>query len=114
MPRPLGCTGATKMKILAVIYNEEKNNRVSYGYDIWKKLKEQFHIYLTYRDIGNVYHHLTDLCSMKLVQKVEVTSDGKSYYKLTEDGIALKNKYTQYVEMILPERVNDRLFIEVK
>ncbi len=102
------------MKILAVIYNEERNNRISYGYDIWKRLKEQFHIYLTYRDIGNVYHHLTDLCSMNLVRKVDESSDGKSYYKLTEEGLALKYKYVQYVDMILPERVNDRLFPDLK
>jgi len=110
MPRPLGSTGTTKMKILAVIYNEEQNNRISYGYEIWKKLKDQFHVYLTYRDIGNVYHHLTDLCSMNLVQKTEEGSDGRCFYKLTDEGRAMKYKYSRYLDMILPSKTKDSLF----
>lgn len=87
------------MKILAIISNNSENGQESYGYDIWKTMKDQFHIYLGDNDIGNVYHHLNDLCSLKYVSRDDEV-DGRCFYNLTDEGLALKNRYEKYIEIM--------------
>jgi DNA-binding PadR family transcriptional regulator len=99
LPKPQGTCGATKMKILAIIYQSNSAGHESYGYDIWKIMKEQFHTYLNDNDIGNVYHHLNDLCTLNYVARAD--EDGRCcYYKITEDGLAIKPKYDQYLDIM--------------
>ena len=90
------------MKILAIIAEHSNTEREAYGYDIWKTMKEQFHIYLNDGDIGNVYHHLNDLCSLNYVTRAG--DDGRCcYYKITEEGLAMKHKYDPYVAIMKEE-----------
>ena len=90
------------MKILAIISNNSATGQESYGYDIWKTMKDQFHIYLDDGDIGNVYHHLTDLCSLNYVARDDEV-DGRCFYKLTEQGLTLKSRYEQYIDIMKKE-----------
>ena len=106
MPKPTGTCGATKMKILAIIHNNSDLGVESYGYDIWKTMKEQFHIYLEDNDIGNVYHHLNNLCNLKYVSREDEAIDGKCLYMMTEEGLALKNRYEQYINIIRSEKTS--------
>ena len=104
MPKPVGTCGATKMKILAIISHNGENGEESYGYDIWKTMKEQFHIYLGDNDIGNVYHHLNDLCEMDFVIREDEDESGKCLYKITDEGLVLKNKYNPYIEILKSDK----------
>ncbi len=99
MPKPRGTCGATKMKILAIISSNAENGQESYGYDIWKTMKDQFHLYLDDGDIGNVYHHLTDLCSLNFVERGDEV-DGRCFYRITDEGISLKARYEPYMEIM--------------
>jgi DNA-binding PadR family transcriptional regulator len=99
MPKPQGTCGATKMKILAIISANTESGQESYGYDIWKNMKDHFHIYLDDGDIGNVYHHLNDLCTLNYVTR-EDEIDGKCFYNITEEGTALKGRYEQYLAIM--------------
>ena len=100
MPKPQGSCGATKMKILAIICNNGDDGQESYGYDIWRTMKESFHLYLYDQDIGNVYHHLNDLCALNYVSRDDSVSDGRCFYNITDDGRAVMTKYSQYIEIL--------------
>ncbi len=100
MPKPVGTCGATKMKIMAIICHNGDNSGESYGYDIWKTMKERFHIYLGDNDIGNVYHHLNDLCEMNFVIREDEDVSGKCFYKMTDEGLSLKKRYDKYIEIL--------------
>jgi len=104
MPKPQGSCGATKMKILAIICNNGEDGLESYGYDIWRTMKESFHIYLDDKDIGNVYHHLNDLCALNYVSRDDTVPDGRCFYNVTEEGRAVMTKYSQYIEILRSSR----------
>lgn len=91
------------MKILAIISNNSATGHESYGYDIWKTMKDQFHIYLDDNDIGNVYHHLNDLCSLNYVARDDNEVEGRCFYKITDGGLAIKSKYEQYIAIMKNE-----------
>lgn len=101
MPKPRGSTGSTKMKIMAIIHYNSVNNIDCYGYAIWQHLKDIFHTYLNDCDIRNVYHHLNDLCSMRYIEKnLESKEDNRSLYKITSNGLSIKEKYQQYLSIL--------------
>jgi DNA-binding PadR family transcriptional regulator len=100
MPKPQGSCGATKMKILAIICNNCDDGQESYGYDIWRIMKESFHIYLDDKDIGNVYHHLNDLCALNYVSRDDSVPDGRCFYNVTDEGRAVKTRYSRYIEIL--------------
>lgn len=100
MPKPLGTCGSTKMKILAIICHNGDRGNESYGYDIWKTMKESFHIYLGDNDIGNVYRHLNDLCTLNFITRADEDPDGRCFYRITEDGIALQTKYNHFLDLL--------------
>ncbi len=104
MPKPKGTCGSTKMKILAVIYNNEQYGHESYGYNIWQSLKEEFYIYMNDNDIRNVYHHLNDLCSLGYIKKCpEGSDDIKQCYRITQSGIAIEEKFRSFVDILMSE-----------
>ncbi len=104
MPKPKGTCGATKLKIMAVIYNNEQQGLKSYGYHIWQCLREFFYTYMNEGDIRNVYHHLEDLCRLGYIAKCPNTSDHiKQCYRMTEQGLSLEEKYRNYL-MVLNQR----------
>ena len=101
MPKPKGTCGATKMKILAVIYSHEQFGRESYGYNIWQCLKEHFYTYMNENDIRNVYHHLNDLCSLGYIRKCpEGSDDVKQCYRITQSGINIEEKYRHFIDIL--------------
>lgn len=102
MPKPKGSTGATKMKILAIVCHNGECGRESYGYGIWQDLKKNFYTYLNDNEVRNVYHHLHDLCKTDLLLRVEETDMvlNRCAYKLTEKGKSLKDKYRHYLEIL--------------
>jgi DNA-binding PadR family transcriptional regulator len=104
LPKPQGSCGATKMKILAIICNNYDYGQESYGYDIWKTMKEHFHIYLDDNEIGNVYHHLNDLCGLNYLTREDSFTDGKCFYRMTEEGQALRGRYSKYMEILLSSK----------
>ena len=106
MPKPQGSFGATKMKILAIICNNGDCGQESYGYDIWKTMKAHFYIYLDDNDIGNVYHHLNDLCSQNYLTREDSVNDGKCFYKMTENGQAFRDRYGKYIEILQSSKIN--------
>lgn len=77
--------GETKMHILQVI-----SKRESYGYEIWKVLKEEFGVILK---IPSVYQHLAELESAGLLTRSRSEQvfgkTKRNYYKLTEKGKAV-------------------------
>ena len=102
MPKPRGTCGATKMKILAIIYNNEQYGKESYGYNIWRSLKDQFYIYMNDNDIRNVYHHLNDLCSFGYIRKCpEGSDDIKQCYRITQSGVYLEEKFRPFVQILM-------------
>ena len=88
------------MKILAIISSNSVNGQESYGYDIWKTMKNQFHLYLSDNDIGNVYHHLNDLCALNYVTRGDEV-DGRCFYNITDEGLSLKTRYEQYIDIMM-------------
>ena len=100
MPKPAGTLGSTKMKILALVCENNDCGKESYGYEIWKELKEHFYIFLSDNDIGNVYNHLNDLCKSNHLLRENESPDGRCYYKMTDEGLALREKYSQYIGII--------------
>jgi DNA-binding transcriptional ArsR family regulator len=105
MPKPKGTTGATKMKILAVICHNKECGIESYGYDIWLNLKEYFHLYLNDNDIRNVYHHLYDLGDLGLIKRMKGHYEKqKCLYELTQKGIDLKNRYDVYMNLLYSQK----------
>ena len=108
MPRLIGTIGETKFKILAVIYFNELRGTATYGYDIWRLLREVFHYYLDEGDLRNVYRHLKELESFGLINRgtrqiVEGAPQRQPYF-LTDKGRELKDKFTRYVDMLLKEK----------
>lgn len=102
MPKPKGTCGATKMKILAVIYNNEQYGYESYGYNIWQSLKDEFYTYMNDNDIRNVYHHLNDLCILGYIKKCpEGSDDIKQCYRITQSGIAIEEKFRSFVNILM-------------
>ena len=106
MPKPQGSCGATKMKILAIVSMNGDSGQESYGYDIWKTMKDQFHIYLDDGDIGNVYHHLNDLCKFNYLSRDDITTDGRCFYRMTEEGQALRDKFGKYLDIMDSSRIH--------
>ena len=101
MPKPKGTCGATKMKILAVIHSNEQSGDVSYGYNIWQSLKDNFYTYMNDNDIRNVYHHLNDLCSLGYIRKCpEASDDIKQCYRITSSGSGIQEKYNHFLEVL--------------
>jgi len=89
------------MKILAVICYNGGCSKESYGYDIWRILQEQFHLYLEDNDIGNVYHHLTDMCEMEFITRLSPNNPEKRcFYSITEKGRLLQPKYQHYLNLL--------------
>lgn len=102
MPKPKGTCGATKMKILAVIYNNEQYGHESYGYNIWQSLKKEFYTYMNDNDIRNVYHHLNDLCSLGYIKKCPEGSDEiKQCYRITQSGVNIEEKFRHFIEILM-------------
>ena len=104
MPKPKGTTGATKMKILAIVHHNSERGSASYGYSIWQDLKTYFHIYLDVGDTRNVYHHLKTLCAMDLLAREEDPSPTRRcLYRLTERGRNLRGRYERYLKIVRGE-----------
>lgn len=104
MPRPIGTIGETKFKILSIIYLNELRGIMTYGYDIWRILKEKFHTYLDPGDLRNVYRHLKDLERFGLIsrgkpQTVEAAPKRQTYL-LTDKGKVMKERYARYVDIL--------------
>ncbi len=103
MPKPMGTTGATKMKILAIVCHNCDKGLDSYGYTIWQSLKELFHIYLNDCDVRNVYHHLSELCELNLLEKMEGAEpdpNQRCLYRITDKGRGLEDKFSPYLEVV--------------
>ena len=103
MVKPIGTTGATKMKIMAIIDYNCDNGLDSYGYTIWQSLKNNFHIYLTGGDVRNVYHHLKELTDLGYLYREENLLEdptNKCLYTLTENGRGLENRYSPYLDIV--------------
>ena len=101
MPKPKGTCGATKMKILAVIYTHQQLGKKSYGYNIWLCLKTNFYVYINDSDIRNVYHHLNDLHNLGYIIKCpEMSDEVKQCYKITEEGSGLKPRYDPFLAIL--------------
>ncbi len=104
MPRPLGTIGETKLKILAIIYYNEAKGTNSYGYNIWKTLKETFHLYLDEGYSRNVYRHLKDLNELGLVKndanQTVQNAPKRQLYTLTNEGKKLRNKFDRYFQIL--------------
>jgi len=104
MPKPFGATGATKMKILAIICYNGSCGQDSYGYSIWQVLKNKFHTYMNDDDIRNVYHHLNGLCELRLLERDDpISFDSRCIYRMTEAGYAYKEKYILYLNLLEKE-----------
>ena len=103
MVKPKGTTGATKMKIMAVIDHNCVNGADSYGYTIWQSLKNHFHIYLTDSDVRNVYHHLKELTDLGYIVREENLLEDptkRCLYTITENGRSLENRYSPYLDIV--------------
>jgi len=104
MPRPIGTIGETKFKILAIVYFNELRGTATYGYDIWRLLKDVFHSYLDEGDLRDVYRHLKELESFGLInrgirQMVKGAPQRQPYF-LTDKGRTLKDKFTRYLDIL--------------
>ena len=104
MPRPAGTIGETKLKILAIVHFNEAKGNVTYGYDIWRMLKERFLVYFDNGNLRNVYRHLKDLEASGLIgrspqQSVKGVPRRQPYF-LTEKGKDLKPKFSRYVDLL--------------
>ncbi|MDH5634680.1 MAG: helix-turn-helix transcriptional regulator [Candidatus Bathyarchaeota archaeon] len=104
MPRPTGTIGETKLKILAIVCFNDSRGTNTYGYDVWKVLKEGFHTYFDEGNLRNVYRHLKDLEKLGLISRgPQQTIKGvprRQPYSLTEKGREIKPKFTRYIELL--------------
>jgi len=104
MPRPTGTIGETKLKILAIICVNESRGTTTYGYDIWKVLKEGFHVYFDEGNLRNVYRHLKDLEKAGLISRgPQQTIKGvprRQPYSLTQKGREMEQKFAKYVDLL--------------
>jgi len=107
MPKPSGCIGKTKMKLLAAIRYHELSAIESYGYSLWMTLKDKFHLYLDDTDSRNVYHHLHDLTQRGLIKKTTVQlgekAPNRQLITLTPEGRELAPRFAQYLEILTAE-----------
>lgn len=104
MGKPRGSIGETKWKIMAIVCHDEALGYTSYGYGIWKKMKENYHSCLGEDGLRNVYHHLKDLYNLELIRKISIQSvEGapeRSLYGLTEKGRGLKDRFSIYLTVL--------------
>jgi DNA-binding PadR family transcriptional regulator len=104
MPKPQGSIGETKFKILAIIYRNDVNKSISYGYSIWTDMKKRFYCYLDEANLRNVYRHLKDLEEAGLIEKSKKQTGGNSperqLYLLTESGRQLRNRFNKYLQIL--------------
>ncbi|MBE0512537.1 helix-turn-helix transcriptional regulator [Candidatus Bathyarchaeota archaeon] len=104
MPRPVGTIGETKLKILAIIYQNELYGITSYGYNIWTTLKKKFRCYLDDTNLRNIYRHLKDLNEIGLVKKgisqPAENAPKRQLYSLTNNGRRLKQKFSRYLRIL--------------
>jgi DNA-binding PadR family transcriptional regulator len=104
MPRPIGTIGETKFKILSIIHVNELRGSSTYGYDIWRILKETFHIYLDNGDLRNVYRHLKDLERFRLISRgtpqTVKAAPKRQTYLLTDKGREMKDRFARYVDIL--------------
>jgi len=104
MVRPTGTIGETKLKILAIVCFNESRATTTYGYDIWKVLKEGFHVYFDEGNLRNVYRHLKDLEKLGLIsRRPQQTVKGvprRQPYSLTEKGTEMKPKFARYADLL--------------
>ncbi len=101
--KPKGTTGATKMKIMAIICHNCEHGEDSYGYTIWQSLKEHFYIYLRDSDVRNVYHHLKELTELDYIVRDETFRNDpakRCLYQLTDKGRSLEGRYSPYLEIV--------------
>jgi DNA-binding PadR family transcriptional regulator len=109
MGKPKGSIGETKLKIMAILQNNESTNTKSYGYGIWSTLNKKLFSYLSEDGLRNVYHHLKDLQNMDLIKKdaTEIVKGApkRHTYKLTTKGKKLQRKYEKY---LTPLRVTSK------
>lgn len=107
MPKPSGCIGKTKLKLLAAIRYHELSGIESYGYNLWMTLKDKFHLYLDDTDSRNVYHHLHDLTQRGLIEKTAVQlgekAPNRQLITLTPKGHELAPRLAQYLEILTAE-----------
>ena len=104
MGKPRGSIGETKLKVMAILRYEEGAGITSYGYGIWKVMKERYHSCLSEDSLRNIYHHLEDLNNLGLIRKISIQSvEGspkRRVYSLTEKGRDLQNKFARYLEVL--------------
>ena len=104
MPRPFGTIGETKLKILAIIYQNELRGTASYGYNIWATLKKKFHCYIDDKNLRNVYRHLKDLDEVGLIKKgtsqPAENAPKRRLCSLTNNGRLLKQKFSKYMQIL--------------
>ena len=103
MVKPKGTTGATKMKILAIIDHNCNQGYDSYGYTIWQSLKNHFYIYMSDSDVRNVYHHLKELTELGYLNRDgSLVEDPmkRCLYTITENGRDLANRYSPYLDIV--------------
>ena len=107
MGKPKGSIGETKLKILAILHHNEKWGIPSYGYGIWKTLRERCYSCLGSDGLRNVYHHLHDLKDKGLIinytkQSTEGASE-RRLYSLTIKGVKLQRKFNGYLKALHTE-----------
>ena len=103
MVKPKGTTGATKMKIMAIIDHNCNNGNDSYGYTIWQSLKNHFHIYLSDSDVRNVYHHLRELTELGYLNRENSLFENphqRCLYSITENGRSLESRFSPYLDIV--------------
>ena len=106
MPKPVGSTGATKLKMLAIICYLGDGKNDNYGYNIWRCMQDHFHLYLDDNDIGNVYHHLSDMCEQELVTRKDPTEKaGRCFYMITPKGLEFQPRFQSFLEILEQEGV---------
>jgi len=102
--KPRGSIGETKLKVMAILRHEEQAGITSYGYGIWKVMKERYHSCLSEDGLRNIYHHLEDLNDLGLIRKVSIHSvkgaPKRRLYSLTEKGRDLQNKFARYLAVL--------------
>lgn len=102
MGKPKGSIGETKLKILAILHNNEASGISSYGYGIWTTITKRFYSCLGEDGLRNVYHHLEDLYDMGLIKRSALkTIKGapkRRIYRLTKKGRRLREKFEKYLE----------------
>ena len=100
MARPKGSIGETKMRLLAILYENEKSGNASYGYACWKELSRKYQTCMGDDGLRNVYHHLDGLLDSELVnrnaEQASPRAPQRHLYSLTVKGRNLFTKYERY------------------